>query len=233
MFINSSFFQNNTSLAVAILLTFIVVKSIAKHKLNVPYFTDTTCAMVFSWIQLAVKNYTGYVLCRTLRTEFIQSIMLFALYEIMPIIFRTVSLLHVLMLYNVPYTDSHFMGIAYISIYTMPYKLLILWVCNYRYKQWLFYATPPPYKKDIVNIIGCLLWVASGVVLFHKPEGVSCLIFELVECLTGGNMAAYINYKYILYYHMDAFRFCKDIAALEVWTTWLSKVDQNYAPLSN
>ena len=110
------------------------------------------------------------------------------------------------MLYSVLHTYAPYMGGAYITMYTMHYTqwlLLFLWGCNYTVNIMSYILL---LVKKVVGIICCLLCVPWSVVLSHQLIGVTCIILDFVECITGGNMDLYIKVNHILYYHMDAFR---------------------------
>ena len=57
--------------------------------------------------------------------------------------------------------------------------------------------------EDIVSIMQYLLWMAPSILVWNQAIGGICIIFEFVECLSGHNLALYINNNHILYYHMD------------------------------
>ena len=50
------------------------------------------------------------------------------------------------------------------------------------------------------------LYDTYGIVYESFSMGISCCVFDYMQCITGSNVALYIDDQHILYYHMDAHR---------------------------
>ena len=98
--------------------------------------------------------------------------------------------------------------ILYIYIYIYIYIYLIV-----RYTLYisdliinLHMPHPPSYCNKYLRQT-VFLWTAVSVLSEGASMGHTCIVFDLMGCITGGNMALYLNEKYTLfYYHVDAYR---------------------------
>ena len=92
-------------------------------------------------------------------------------------------------IYTILHMHVYLMGMSYITMYTMSYWLLTLhsWFAHIFTLTLLhclyisYYKLHPPYIKNAVSSIQCLLWAAHGLVPWHQLRGVVASSLNLLS----------------------------------------------------